>query len=38
MPVVSIISLEHIIEFIEGDDSYSMNIAAIRDYQQQYGI
>ena len=38
MPVVSIIALEHIIEFIEGDGSYSMNIAAIREYQRQYGI
>ena len=38
MPVVSIIALEHIIEFIEEDESYAMNIAAIRDYQKQYGI
>ncbi|RLA24997.1 MAG: orotate phosphoribosyltransferase [Gammaproteobacteria bacterium] len=38
MPVVSIVSLEHIIEFIEADATYDMNIAAIRAYQQQYGI
>lgn len=38
MPVVSIIALEHIIEFIEADESYNMNIAAIREYQKQYGI
>ncbi|NOQ14629.1 MAG: orotate phosphoribosyltransferase [Methyloprofundus sp.] len=38
MPVVSIIALEHIIEFIEADAAYTENIAAIRDYQQQYGI
>ena len=38
MPVVSIIALEHIIEFIETDDAYNANVAAIRDYQQQYGI
>lgn len=38
MPVVSIIALEHIIEFIEADESYSMNIVAIREYQKQYGI
>ena len=38
MPVVSIIALEHIIEFIEEDKSYRMNIAAIREYQKQYGI
>ncbi len=38
MPVVAIIALEHIIEFIEADDSYAMNVAAIREYQQQYGI
>ena len=38
MPVISIIALEHIIEFIEADESYNMNIAAIREYQQQYGV
>lgn len=38
MPVISIISLEHIIEFIETDESYRINIAAIREYQRQYGI
>ena len=38
MPVFSIIALEHIIEFIEADAAYNINIAAIRDYQQQYGI
>jgi len=38
MPVISIISLEHIIEYIETDESYSINIAAIREYQRQYGI
>ena len=38
MPVISIISLEHIIEFIETDATNQKNIAAIRDYQQQYGI
>ena len=38
MPVVSIIALEHIIEFIADDESYDINIAAIRAYQQQYGI
>ena len=38
MPVISIIALEHIIEFIEADAAYNINIAAIRDYQQQYGI
>ncbi len=38
MPVVSIISLEHIIEFIEADAAYNINIAAIKTYQQQYGI
>lgn len=38
MPVVSIIALEHIIEFIAADESYNINIAAIRAYQQQYGV
>ena len=38
MPVVSIIALEHIMEFIEADESYNKNIAAIREYQKQYGI
>ncbi|SMG64113.1 orotate phosphoribosyltransferase [methanotrophic bacterial endosymbiont of Bathymodiolus sp.] len=38
MPVISIIALEHIIEFIETDVAYVKNIAAIREYQQQYGI
>ncbi|HIG65280.1 MAG TPA: orotate phosphoribosyltransferase [Methyloprofundus sp.] len=38
MPVISIIALEHIIEFIETDTAYVKNIAAIREYQQQYGI
>ncbi len=38
MPVISIIALEHIIEFIEIDTAYVKNIAAIREYQQQYGI
>ena len=38
MPVVSIIALQHIIEFIAEDASYSKNISAIRDYQKQYGI
>ncbi|GAW86073.1 orotate phosphoribosyltransferase [Bathymodiolus platifrons methanotrophic gill symbiont] len=38
IPVISIIALEHIITFIEDDKSYSANIDAIREYQQQYGI
>ncbi len=38
MPVVSIIALQHIIEFIEEDDFFKLNIAAIRVYQKQYGI
>lgn len=38
MPVVSIIALQHIIEFIEADEEYKINIAAIRKYQQQYGV
>lgn len=38
MPVISIIALEHIIEFIESDDVYRTNISAIREYQRQYGI
>ena len=38
LPVISIIALEHIIEFIETDTAYVKNIAAIREYQQQYGI
>ncbi|NOQ16948.1 MAG: orotate phosphoribosyltransferase [Methyloprofundus sp.] len=38
MPVISIISLEHIIEFIESDAAYAENIAAIKEYQKQYGL
>ena len=38
MPVVSIIALEHIIEFIAGDKAYQANIAAIKEYQKRYGI
>lgn len=38
MPVISIISLEHIIEFIESDTAYDENIAAIKKYQKQYGL
>lgn len=38
MPVVSIIALEHIIEFIAGDTAYQANIAAIKEYQKRYGI
>jgi len=38
MPVISIISLEHIIEFIESDAVYAENIAAIKEYQKQYGL
>ncbi len=38
MPVISIISLEHIIEFIESDAAYDENIAAIKKYQKQYGL
>ena len=38
MPVVSIIALQHIIEFIAADASYDKHIAAIKDYQKQYGI
>ncbi|OQK15360.1 orotate phosphoribosyltransferase [Methyloprofundus sedimenti] len=38
MPVISIIALEHIIEFIAGDKSYNVHIAAIKEYQKQYGI
>ncbi|WP_428356776.1 orotate phosphoribosyltransferase [Methyloprofundus sp.] len=38
MPVISIIALENIIEFISEDDSFNMNIAAIKDYQQLYGV
>jgi orotate phosphoribosyltransferase len=38
MPVVSIIALEHIIEFIENDDAYKINIETIKAYQQQYGL
>lgn len=38
MPVVSIISLEHIIAFIEADKAHGMNITAIKEYQQQHGI
>ncbi|GFO72181.1 orotate phosphoribosyltransferase [Bathymodiolus japonicus methanotrophic gill symbiont] len=38
MPVISIVALEHIIEFIAADKSYNINIAAIKAYQRQYGI
>lgn len=38
MPVVAIISLANIIEFIQDDSSYAMNIEAIREYQKQYGL
>ncbi len=38
MPVVSIIALQHIIEFMTADESYKVNISAIREYQQQYGV
>jgi orotate phosphoribosyltransferase len=38
MPVISIISLENIIEFIESDATYAENIAAIKEYQKQYGL
>jgi len=38
MPVISIISLEHIIEFIESDSAYADNITAIQHYQEQYGL
>jgi len=38
MPVLSIISLEHILSFIEQNPAYRDNIAAIQAYQQQYGL
>ncbi|BCG65856.1 MAG: orotate phosphoribosyltransferase [Methyloprofundus sp.] len=38
MPVVSIISLQNIIDFIQTDKYYTLNIEAIKEYQQQYGI
>ena len=38
MPVVSIISLQNIIDFIQTDKYYALNIDAIKEYQQQYGI
>jgi orotate phosphoribosyltransferase len=38
MPVVSIISLQNIIDFMQADKSYALNIEAIQEYQQQYGI
>lgn len=38
MPVISIISLEHIIAFIETDTLYHENLQAIQTYQQQYGL
>ncbi len=38
MPVLSIVSLEHIITFIETDQAYKENISAIKEYQKKYGI
>lgn len=38
IPVVSIISLEDIIEFLELDDSSYSQLEIIREYRQQYGI
>jgi orotate phosphoribosyltransferase len=38
MPVISIISLEHIIEFIALDARYVENIATIKEYQTKYGL
>ncbi len=38
MPVISIISLQNIIDFIQTDKYYTLNIEAIKEYQQQYGI
>jgi len=38
MPVISIISLENILEFIESDAAYADNITAIKHYQEHYGL
>ena len=38
IPVLSIISLSDIIEFIEHDERYADKLEAIRAYRQQYGI
>lgn len=38
MPVIAIISLADIIEFLEQDEKNSAQLAIIRDYRQQYGI
>lgn len=38
MPVISIISLAEIVEFIEQDDRFADKLPIIRAYRQQYGI
>lgn len=38
IPVLSIISLKEIIEYIEQDNDYADKLAIIRNYRQQYGI
>jgi len=38
IPVIAIISLDNIIEFLEADATQSVNLSAIKHYQQTYGI
>ena len=38
VPVVSIISLADIMEFVRGAEEYTENIEAVRQYQKDYGI
>ena len=38
IPVIAIISLTDIVEFIEQEDNYTEKLAIIKNYRQQYGI
>lgn len=38
IPVISIIKLEHLIDYISQNDKYSSYLAAIKAYREQYGV
>ena len=38
VPVAAIVRLEHLMEFIEGDDHRARHLAAIRRYRETYGV
>ena len=38
MPVISIVSLDEVIEFIEKDESFQEHLENINAYRQEYGV